>query len=101
SRAFPDGGFYTIRDGWGTDATWAVVDCGPHGTMNCGHAHADALSLELAANGRSLLVDSGTYSYPGPERNLFRATAAHNAVTVDDTGSSEPGTPFQWKRIAN
>ena len=101
SRAFPDGGFYTIRDGWGTDATWAVVDCGPHGTMNCGHAHADALSLELAANGRPLLVDSGTYSYPGPERNLFRATAAHNAVTADDTGSSEPGTPFQWKRIAN
>lgn len=101
ARAFPDGGFYTVRDGWTGDAAWAVIDCGPHGTMNCGHAHADALSLELAVDGRPLLVESGTYSYPGPERNSFRATAAHNAVTVDGASSSEPSTPFQWHRVAD
>lgn len=101
ARAFPDGGFYTMRDGWTADAAWAVIDCGPHGTMNCGHAHADALALELAADGRPLLVDSGTYSYPGAERNAFRATAAHNAVTVDGASSSEPSSPFQWRHVAD
>lgn len=101
SRAFPDGGFYVLRDGWSPAATWAVVDCGPHGAMNCGHAHADALAIELHADGRPILVDSGTYSYPGPERNEFRGTAAHNAVTVDGRGSSDPTTPFQWGRIAH
>jgi hypothetical protein len=68
--------------------------------MNCGHAHADALAIEIAAGGRPLLVDAGTYSYPGPERNAFRATAAHNTLTVDGRSSSEPTTPFQWRRIA-
>jgi len=100
SRGFPDGGFYILRDGWEADSIWAAVDCGPHGAMNCGHAHADALAIELYAAGRPILVDSGTYSYPGPERNEFRGTAAHNAVTVDGAGSSDPGTPFQWRKIA-
>ena len=101
-RAFPDGGFFTMRSDWSADADWAVLDCGPHGTMNCGHAHADALALEVAIDGRSVLVDSGTYSYPGPERNEFRGTAAHNAVTVDGASSSEPAAgAFQWTRIAS
>ncbi|HEU4630401.1 MAG TPA: heparinase II/III-family protein, partial [Gemmatimonadaceae bacterium] len=100
SRAFPDGGLYVFRDGWTRDARWGVIDCGPHGAMNCGHAHADALALEIAAGGRPLLVDAGTYTYPGPERNAFRASAAHNTVTLDGRSSSEPATPFQWRRIA-
>jgi hypothetical protein len=100
SRAFSDGGLWVMRDGWARDARWSVIDCGPHGAMNCGHAHADALALEIAAGGRPLLVDAGTYTYPGPERNAFRATAAHNTLTLDDRSSSEPATPFQWGRIA-
>ena len=32
---------------------------------NCGHAHADALAIELAACGRTLLVDPGTFTYTG------------------------------------
>ena len=101
ARAFPDGGLYVMRDRWGADAAWALVDCGPHGAMNCGHAHADALSLELAVGGRPTLVDAGTYTYVGVERNAFRGTAAHNAVTVDGRSSSEPAeAPFQWTRIA-
>ena len=37
-----------LRDGWSPNATWALVDGGPHGSLNCGHAHADALALEVA-----------------------------------------------------
>jgi len=57
SVAFPAGGFYVMRDGWSTNSNYLLFDCGPHGTDNCGHAHADALSFELAVNGRTLLVD--------------------------------------------
>jgi hypothetical protein len=47
-------------------------------------------------------VDSGTYTYPGPERNAFRGAGAHNAVLVDGQGSSEPAAgAFQWARVVH
>jgi hypothetical protein len=100
SRGFPDGGFYVMRDGWRPDATSALVDGGPHGALNCGHAHADALALEVSAGGRPVLIDCGTFSYTGAERDAFRATAAHNTATVDGESSSMTGGPFHWRHIA-
>jgi hypothetical protein len=102
SRAFRDTGVFVMRDGWGPDAAHAVIDCGPHGVMNAGHAHADLLSITASAGGRPLLVDSGTYSYPGPERNAFRGAGAHNALLVDGEGSSVPAAgAFQWRHVAD
>lgn len=102
SRAFPDGGYYVMRDGWRRDSDYLLLDCGPHGTLNCGHAHADALSYELAARGRTLLVDPGTYTYTGSAelRDHFRSSAAHNTLTVDGEPSSVPGGPFSWRHVA-
>lgn len=102
SRAFPDGGYYVMRDGWGRDANYLLIDCGPHGTLNCGHAHADALSINLAARGRTLLIDPGTYTYTGSRelRDYFRGTAAHNTLTVDGEHQSVPAGPFSWAHIA-
>ena len=100
SRGFREGGFYVMRDGWRTTSTWALIDGGPHGAINCGHAHADALSLELSAGGRPVLTDCGTFSYTGAERDLFRATAAHNTATVDGESSSLRGGLFHWQHIA-
>ncbi len=102
SRAFPAGGYYVMRDGWSAQANYMLFDCGPHGTANCGHAHADALSFELAARGRTLLVDPGTYTYTGDAqaRDEFRATSAHNAFTVDNASSSVPAGPFAWAHVA-
>ncbi len=102
SRAFTAGGYYVMRDGWGPDANHAVIDCGPHGTHSCGHAHADALAIEIAAQGRALLVDPGTYTYTASadERDRYRSTEAHNTLTVDATSSSEPAGPFAWGSIA-
>src|SRR5205085_175166 len=67
SRAFAASGYYVLRDGWTRDANYMLVDGGPHGAheINCGHAHADALAFDLAARGRTLLVDPGTYTYTG------------------------------------
>jgi hypothetical protein len=83
-------------------ANYLLFDCGPHGTNNCGHAHADALSFELAAQGKTLLVDPGTYTYTGSKelRDWFRSSAAHNTLTVDAQPSSVSDGPFTWKSIA-
>ena len=91
-----------IRDGWSRDSAYAMFDCGPHGVMNAGHAHADVLALVATVGGRDLLVDSGTFSYPGPERNAFRGGGAHNALLVDGEGSSVPADgAFQWRHVAH
>ncbi|HKR13154.1 MAG TPA: alginate lyase family protein [Pyrinomonadaceae bacterium] len=102
SRAFPDGGYFVMRDGWASQSNYLLFDCGPHGALNCGHAHADALSIDVAANGRTTLVDPGTYTYTGSKelRDWFRSSQAHNTVTLDGISSSIPNTAFTWQTIA-
>ena len=87
---FADSGYHVLRSGWPaaphfTAAQHLVFDCGPLGEGN--HGHFDALSFELASNGRSLIVDPGRYSYSEAGeinwRVHFRSTAAHNTVCVD------------------
>jgi uncharacterized heparinase superfamily protein len=91
SLLFPDSGYAILRSGWGdadepfADAHYLILDCGPLGAGN--HGHFDCLSFELAAFGRSLVVDPGRYTYSeAGETNwrvAFRGTAYHNTVTVD------------------
>ncbi|MGH9932736.1 MAG: heparinase II/III family protein [Pyrinomonadaceae bacterium] len=102
SKDFPDGGYYVMRDGWHSQANYLLFDCGPHGSDNGGHAHADALAIEVTANGRPMLVDPGTLTYTGSRalRDLFRRSSAHNALLVDGESSSLPGGPFSWASIA-
>jgi Heparinase II/III-like protein/Heparinase II/III N-terminus len=103
SAQFPDGGYYVMRDGWTSTSNYLLFDCGPHGMANCGHAHADALAIDLAANGRTLLVDPGTFTYTGTKemRDWFRSSAAHNTLTVDRQSSSISAGPFSWKTMTN
>ena len=101
SRAFPAGGSYVMRDGWERDASCLLIDCGPHGVLNCGHAHADALGFTLVVRGTPVLVDPGTHTYTSPAelRDHFRSSAAHNTVTVAGESSSIPGGPFSWRHV--
>lgn len=102
SRAFVDGGYFVMRDGWDARANFLLLDCGPHGAAGGAHAHADALSFDMAAQGRTLLVDPGTFTYTGSaeERDLFRSTAMHNTLTIDYESSSVMDGPFKWQRSA-
>ncbi|MDQ2856230.1 MAG: heparinase II/III family protein [Acidobacteriota bacterium] len=102
SKAFANGGYYVMRDNWTPTANYLLIDCGPHGMDNCGHAHADALSFELAAQGKTWLVDPGTYTYTGSResRDWYRSSTAHNTLTVDSQSSSTPDGPFSWSDIA-
>jgi len=94
---FAASGYHVLRSAWLPAPAFAqaqhlVFDCGALGEGN--HGHFDALSFELAAHGRALVVDPGRYTYSeatqpdSPEaapnwRVHFRGTAAHNTVCVD------------------
>jgi hypothetical protein len=84
-------GYSIVRSHWGNgpadfdQAQYLVLDHGPLGEGN--HGHFDCLSFELAAFGRSLVVDPGRYTYSEAGdtnwRVHFRGTPAHNTVSVD------------------
>jgi len=97
--ALPDGGVYTARSDWSANADSILIDCGPHGFLNGGHAHADALSFVMAVDGKPVLIDSGTYNYTSEpsERERLRSSAAHNCLTVNGESSSLEAGPFSWK----
>ena len=83
SQAFPDAQIFIER----ADDLYAIIDCGDHGAQGRGsHAHSDALSIEVFAFGRTFLRDPGTFVYTASNRwrNLFRSTAYHNTVRVDE-----------------
>jgi hypothetical protein len=100
SAALEETGYYVSRSG---DGTQLIIDGGPHGYQNCGHAHADALSLTLTVRGRPLLIDpgAGCYTIDTALRDRLRSTALHNTVTLDDRSQSTPGGPFHWLRTAD
>jgi Heparinase II/III N-terminus/Heparinase II/III-like protein len=92
---FAASGYSVLRSRWGEGAAdfaaaqHLVFDSGPLGEGN--HGHFDCLSFELAAAGRSLIVDPGRFTYSEAPigdsaenwRVMFRGTAAHNTVSVD------------------
>ena len=92
SLAFPDGGCYLMRCGRRIDdAMYLNIDCGPFGLKSDPHhGHADALSIDLFAKGRSWIVDSGVYSTHSDWawRRYFRGTRSHSTVVVDELDQS-------------
>jgi hypothetical protein len=80
-----------MRSGYGTEANYLLIDCGPFGyELEPSHGHADALSFELHAFGQTMLVDPGAYStkLEMEWRNFFRSSCAHNTVVVDNQDQS-------------
>jgi hypothetical protein len=102
SRAFENGGFFVMRDGWKEEDNYLVIDAGPVGSLKGGHGHADTLSFELAVAGRTMLIDSGTYTYHKSKesRDYYRSSAAHNTLTIDGQPSSKFGDIFSWETMA-
>jgi uncharacterized heparinase superfamily protein len=90
-----ESGYVVLRD----RGDQAVFDVGPICPRHLpAHAHADVLSFVLWADGRSLLVDPGSYAYTGERRDRFRGTAAHNTVEVDGRDQCEFWGDFRAAR---
>jgi len=94
-RPLPNAGIYPT----GTPDDQLFIDAGPQGALSAGHGHADALSVQLIARGRRVLIDPGTYCYVCPDRDRFRGTAAHNTLQIDGRDQSDPRGPFGWAKV--
>jgi len=102
--SFRDAGIRLLRSrDRGLPEIWCRCDGGPHGFLSiAGHAHADALAIEVRHGGVEILADPGTYCYHAePEwRRYFRSTIAHNTIELGRQDQSESGGPFLWIRHA-
>jgi hypothetical protein len=98
STALSDSGIYLLAEPE-SGRQQLAIDAGPLGAGSGGHGHADALSIALVQNGRSLLIDPGTFEYVGPsgERARLRGTGAHNTMQVDERNQAESTGPFSWR----
>ena len=100
SRLLPDTGYFVSR---GADGSHLVFDAGPHGFLNGGHAHADALSIVLSIRGVPVFVDPGTATYTMDRalRDRFRSSRMHNTLTMGGRDHAVPGGPFHWETRAD
>ncbi len=88
SSTFPNAGIYLQRD----KDLYMIIDCGEIGINGQGsHAHNDVFSFELFYRDRTFFVDPGSYVYTSDPkaRNLFRSTAFHNTVMIDNVEINE------------
>ena len=100
SIALKHSGLYLMADA--DTGQQMLIDAGPQGPGTAGHGHADALSLTLVSNARSVLTDPGTLEYVGEtqkDRDLFRGTAAHNTMRVDGRDQADGAGPFAWTNL--
>jgi uncharacterized heparinase superfamily protein len=83
SQAFQDAGTYILRQG-GLYLLFNASGVGINGRGS--HGHNDALSIEVSACGRAFIVDPGSFVYTANlrERHLFRSTAYHSTIEVDN-----------------
>lgn len=92
SSGHPDTGFYCFRNGWTDDSIIMPIKATERGMW---HAQPDFGTFELWAYGKVLMPDAGAYVYSGDEeierqRAYFKATARHNALTLDDRNYDKP-----------
>jgi uncharacterized heparinase superfamily protein len=83
SQAFPDAATYVLRH----DDLFLLFNAnGAQNGRPASHRHNDVLSVEVSACGRAFIVDPGTHVYTADlhERRLFRSTAYHSTLQIDD-----------------
>ncbi len=92
-EVFPYSGYAFIRNESGDRKFSSTFDFGAFSRNPAAdHAHNDALSFDLYALGRQIIIDPGVCfsSAPGAiPHDYFRGTAAHNTVMIDDREQSQ------------
>jgi hypothetical protein len=93
-----DTGYVVLREG----GDQAVLDVGPLCPPHLPpHAHADALSFVLWADGHPVVTDPGSGSYDPPDRAWARATRSHATVEVDGEDQCVFWGPFRASKLPN
>ncbi|MBD3291504.1 MAG: hypothetical protein GF393_01160, partial [Armatimonadia bacterium] len=76
-------GMAVMRDGWGAEDAYLLLDYGPHGAY---HGHYDKLSFLIVDDGHHWIPDAGCaphYSVFPEQREWHVQTVAHNTVLID------------------
>lgn len=98
SRAYPNGGFYVLREGTPERGTAVVLKAGPPAFW---HNQPDNGTFSYWHAGRDFLPDAGSYLYGGPDtdaaRAAFRATKAHSTLTLDDRDNAPGSRLLRWE----
>ena len=92
SRLFPDAGVGVMTDG----RNQVIVDAGSFGPWGSGHSHSDTLSVVVSSGDEEILIDPGSYTYVGKERDWFRGSSAHSTVRIDGRDQARPVSAFGW-----
>lgn len=99
SSAFPHSGYFVFGDRQGNALILDGGEIGPDEVP--AHGHCNTFGYELSVNGRRVIVDSGVETYePGPWRDYYRSTRAHNTLMVDEIEQSETWAAFRVARHA-
>jgi heparan-sulfate lyase len=83
---YDQSGFHFFRNEWSPDAIYLAMKYGPNARA---HNQPDNGTFSLAAYGRDLMIDSGSYVYESedPEeqywRDWFRRSSSHQTLTLD------------------
>ncbi len=98
--ALKNSGIYSLRSDWSNDATCLVLKCGPDGG---GHSQPDNGTFTLAAGGRTLMPDGGSYIYHGdPEgRKWFRRTKVHQTLTLNGEDTKYAPKLLKWETASD
>jgi hypothetical protein len=100
TKAFKDAGIYVMRK----ENNYLLFNASGKGTNaeidkdSSTHTHSDQLSFELVANGKTFLVDPGSYVYTADaiERYKFRSTFMHNTVCIDNLSQDNINVEKLW-----
>lgn len=93
-----EAGYVVLREG----GDQVVLDVGPLCPPHLPpHAHADALSFVLWADGRPLVVDPGSRSYEPEDRAWSRGTLAHSTLELDGADQCVFWGAFRASKLPN
>lgn len=97
SVSFANAGLSIMRSLDNQDYT--LFKCGPLGG---GHGHDDLLHLEVYTQGRTVLVDSGRYSYDCDrhQRLAYKEGQAHNTIIVDGRNFNAHCDSWETTKVA-
>ena len=89
-KAFPDGGYVVMRDGWAKDGMYMLVSAPSEKVLFKAHNHLDPMHFVLHAFGRTLIGDPATLYYSwrpdgSPlKRGYHYSMGAHNCLVQND-----------------
>ena len=108
SKPFYKSGYFIFRDSWDKDSNYLCFDCGEiadglfeTAVASAAHGHADSLSFELSAHGKSFLVDGGFFTYFGELKwhKYFRQEEAHNTVKIGNFRQAKYCGRLKWQYV--